>query len=83
MSERLGRIPRRVSFIGGQVFETPDAETLDAWLALQGRVSAASWIDRLERRWLVAAIALVVVVSGSFAFVRWGVPVVRADAEVN
>lgn len=74
ISERLGRIPRRITFLDGQVFETQANNELDAWLRSQGRRSTARLVDKLERNWTMVLTSVAVVVVGSVAFVVWGVP---------
>jgi Zn-dependent protease with chaperone function len=70
----LGRIPRRISFPTGQVFETQANDELDTWLHSQGWRSTTGLVDKLERNWKMALTSLMVVVAGSAAFIIWGVP---------
>lgn len=48
ISARVGRIPRRVSFPDGSLFETNDNEAVDRFLAAKGRAGAGI-VHRLER----------------------------------
>lgn len=48
ISSRVGRIPRRVTFPDGSLFETADNDAVDRFLAGKGRASEGA-IHRLER----------------------------------
>lgn len=48
ISARVGRIPRRISFPDGSLFETNDNEAMDRFLAEKGRAGAGI-VHRLER----------------------------------
>lgn len=66
ISDRVGRIPRRLTFADGSVFETGDNDAVDRLVAgLRGAAGArvAGWVHRLEafHPRLVALAALVVV----------------------
>jgi Zn-dependent protease with chaperone function len=78
VSERLGRIPRRVTFPDGSVFETDDNDGIDEGLRVAGVQGKApqGWIDVLESRWQAALLSLVAVGVGSFAFVKFGLPAI-------
>lgn len=73
VSSRVGRIPRRIVFAGGETFETEDNDGVDALLAASGR-RGASRVHRWERFHprLIAVLVLTVLLSG--ALLRWGVP---------
>jgi Zn-dependent protease with chaperone function len=74
VSDRVGTIPRRISFPSGGLFETPDNDGIDALLApFRGRHSGA--VHRLERFGPRLAVFVVLVVAFSFALYRYAVPV--------
>jgi Zn-dependent protease with chaperone function len=76
VSARLGRIPRRVTFPDGGVFETDDNDGIDEGLRIAGVQGKApqGWIDALESRWQVALWSIAAVVVAGFAFVKLGLP---------
>jgi Zn-dependent protease with chaperone function len=74
ISERVGRIPRRLTLPDIGVFETTDNESVDRALAALGR--SPGLVHWLEARWSVAIASLVVVAVGSLLFVRFGVPAI-------
>jgi Zn-dependent protease with chaperone function len=74
VGDRVGNIPRRVLLPSGASFETRDNDAVDAVFG-RGHV-----LHRFERRWQVALASLIAVVVGSFAFVRFGVPVLASVA---
>lgn len=72
LSPRLGRTPRTITFADRAQLIIDDDPVLDALFASTDRVQ--SWVDRLERRWKVAAGAVVLcIVASVFAF-EFGVP---------
>lgn len=46
--ERIGRLPRRIAFPDGSIFETPDNDAIDALMKRRGR-RGVSLVHRLER----------------------------------
>ncbi len=70
LSERVGNIPRRLTFVDGAYFETDDNAAMDALFQDQS-TGLVSW---LERRWSVALISLIVVIGLSVVLVRVGIP---------
>jgi len=75
-SERVGSIPRRVTFPNGGVFETRDNDAIDEALESIGRKAGKAWLHRLESQWHIVIGSLVAVVLLSVAFVQWGVPAI-------
>ncbi|HEY7638284.1 MAG TPA: M48 family metallopeptidase [Steroidobacteraceae bacterium] len=75
ISERIGSTPRRISFPDGTSCETDDNELLDQWLERLGRHSREHRVFQLERRWRIALLALLITVAGTWAFMRFGLPV--------
>ena len=80
VSERIGNIPRILRFPDGAQFDTTDNDGVDAALARFGRARGSRLIHWLESRWLSVTLAVVVMVAGSFAFVRWGIPYFAKEA---
>jgi len=75
-SERVGSIPRRVTFPDGGVFETRDNDAIDEARETLGLKGGKAWLHRLESRWNVVLGSLATVVLLSVAFVQWGVPAI-------
>jgi len=75
-SERVGSIPRRVTFPEGGVFETRDNDAIDEARQTLGLKGGRTWLHRLESRWNVVLGSLAAVVLLSVAFVQWGVPAI-------
>jgi Zn-dependent protease with chaperone function len=74
ISDRIGEVPRRVTFEDGATFESPENDAIDAALEAAGQGGFARRLDRWERFWGVALAALVAVAILSWAFVRFGMP---------
>lgn len=74
VSDRIGRIPRRIVFPGGRLFETPDNDGIDRLFAphLGRRAGLVHELERFRPR-LVLFVALVV--AFSLALYRYAVPV--------
>ena len=71
-SERLGSIPRTLTFPDGAMFETSDNGRVDQWLMQCGQRSSRR--HRLERNSSIVGIALAVIALVVFVSVRWGIP---------
>lgn len=73
ISDRVGSIPRRVTFPDGSIFETWDNDGIDRYLAARGRGGAGlvHWLEQFRLRLVV--IVLVAFALGG-AIYRWGVP---------
>jgi Zn-dependent protease with chaperone function len=78
ISDRIGDVPRRVSFEDGATFETPENDAVDAALDAAGHGGFARRLDYWERFRGIALAALVAVALLSWAFVRFGVPPLAA-----
>lgn len=65
VSNRVGRIPRRVQFADGSLFETPDNDAIDALFRGQ-RGHRSGWVHEFERFHprLLAAVVGVVLLAG-------------------
>jgi Zn-dependent protease with chaperone function len=77
IGERLGRAPRLIRFDDGAVCEVPDGPSFDEWLASIGYRDRA--VDRAQRSWIVAGVAVVAVVASGFAGYRWGLPLLADE----
>lgn len=72
LSPRLGRTPRTIAFADRAQLVVGDDAAIDAHFTSADRLQ--SWVDRLERRWKIAAIAVALCLAASaFAF-EFGVP---------
>lgn len=73
ISDRIGRVPRRISFGDGSLFETDDNEAIDALLRGR-RNNRTGWISELERFHprLIAVVIAVVLLAG--AIYRYALP---------
>ena len=73
ISQRIGRIPRRISFADGGLFETPDNDSIDMLLKAHRR-NRALWVYELERFHprLVGLVLLVFLLSG--LIYRYAIP---------
>lgn len=74
-SQRVGNIPRRISFADGSVLVCDDNDRIDQWLA-QARHSDQRFniLHRLESQWRWIALSIVLVLGLSAAFVWKGIP---------
>lgn len=73
VSDRIGRIPRRIHLADGAEFETDDNDGVDALVA--GRVRSHSrFVNALERNWGIALAALAGVAAVSAIIILYGLP---------
>lgn len=77
IGERLGRAPRLIRFDDGAVCEVPDGPAFESWLESIGYSDRA--VDRAQRSWTAAAVAVVAVVACGFAAFRWGLPLAAEE----
>ena len=77
IGERLGRAPRLIRFDDGAVCEVPDGPAFEEWLQTVGY--ADRMVDRAQRSWMIALIAVVAVVASGVAGYRWGLPLFAAE----
>jgi Zn-dependent protease with chaperone function len=75
-SARLAGVPRRIEFPDGSNFTTPDNDGADSLLAILAPRQGRSLIDRLERRWLWALVAVIALPVSLWVLFTWGMPVV-------
>jgi Zn-dependent protease with chaperone function len=73
VSDRIGRIPRRVHLADGAEFETADNDGMDAMLG-SGHRSHSRLVNALERRWGIAVAALAGVAVTCVVIVKFGLP---------
>ena len=74
ISQRVGNIPRILRFPDGAQFDTPDNDGVDALLAHFRRAHGSRFVHLLESRLRFVLFAVIVMVAGTFAFARWGLP---------
>lgn len=77
IGERLGGAPRLIRFDDGAVCEVPDGPAFDAWLESIGYADRA--VDRAQRSWIVAVVAVFAVVASGWAAWRWGLPLAATE----
>jgi len=80
VSDRVGNIPRRITFPDGAMFETPHNDAVDAALDAAGAGRFSGWVGRWERGWPGAVAALAAVALVSWLFVQFGVPALAGVA---
>lgn len=73
ISDRIGRIPRRLTFADGGLFETEDNDAIDALLAAHRR-NRTGWIHELERFRPRLAVFVVLIFVLSTLIYRYAIP---------
>lgn len=76
ISPRLADLPRRFALPDGACFETLDNDGVDAFIGKREHLLGGGWVDRLERSWRAALIALVLACASAAAFAIWGIPAI-------
>lgn len=77
VSDRLGNMPRRISWPDDAVFETADNKAMDVWLKNNDHKDAGSlMLHTLEASWRLAVLGTLVSVAIAFAGFKWGIPAV-------
>ncbi len=76
VSSRLASIPRRLEFPGGGCFSTLDNDAVDQLLGRRGESGEASLVDRLERRWAWALVAVAALPVCLWLLFTVGLPIV-------
>ncbi|PYB77453.1 MULTISPECIES: M48 family metallopeptidase [Rhizobium] len=71
VSDRIGRVPRRIVFPDGSMFEAGDNDAIDGWLKRHGRTGIIHEVERFHPR-LLAFVAAIILLS--FAIYRYAVP---------
>ncbi|MEJ2609863.1 MAG: M48 family metallopeptidase [Candidatus Thiodiazotropha sp.] len=74
-SDRIGNIPRTITFPDGSVFSTKDNEGIDAWLsASQHKAFLANYLFLLESHWRWVVLSLALTITFAFVTIIWGLP---------
>lgn len=73
-SHRLGHLVRRIGFPSGGRFESADNDFVDDFLREAGARVRGATIDRVERSWIAAFIAITLAVATVYAFIMFGIP---------
>ncbi|THV16901.1 M48 family metallopeptidase [Rhizobium rhizophilum] len=71
ISARVGRIPRRIAFADGSLFETEDNDAVDLWLKKQGKSGFVHELERFHPR-LIALVVAIFLFAG--LIYRYAVP---------
>jgi Zn-dependent protease with chaperone function len=74
VSARIGSIPRRFDLQQAGEFETLDNDGVDTMLERFAPIATRGLVNRLERNWSVALVALVGVILCCAAIIRYGLP---------
>ncbi len=74
ISERVGQIPRRISWPDGRVFETADNDGVDRLILSGGRDAPSLWLARMERYRGALMVAVAGLVALGIAGFVWGLP---------
>jgi len=77
-SDRLGNIPRSLTFADGSRFETTENDLVDQIQMQHMGRNASTWVHRLEASWSAALLALAITVGIVYAFVQFGLPPIAA-----
>ena len=72
VSERLGSVPRKLTFHDGSVFSTRENDVIDE--LFKSVIKTSSFVHALESKIRFAVLALLVTVAVVFAFFKWGLP---------
>ena len=78
VSDKLGNVPRKLTFVDGSVFEVAAGADIDTLLGSHGHFF--SRLSRLEASWKFVSIAAVVTVGLLFGLYRYGLPALAAGA---
>lgn len=70
-SARVGRVPRRITFADGSLFETEDNDAIDAWRKRHGKTGFVHELERFHPR-LLAFVVVVFLLAG--LVYRYAVP---------
>ncbi|MCZ8179950.1 MAG: M48 family metallopeptidase [Rhizobium sp.] len=58
VSNRVGRVPRRITFADGSLFETEDNDAVDTWLKRHGKRGFVHELERFHPRLFVVVLAV-------------------------
>ena len=71
ISARVGRVPRRITFADGSLFETVDNDAVDLWLKKHGKSGFVHELERFHPR-LIALVVAIFMLAG--LIYRYAVP---------
>lgn len=75
VSDRVGNIPRKISFENQSIFETQNNDDVDSLLQQFAHKDASfHFLHILETRWQWIAIAFILTIVTIFVSIRWGLP---------
>ncbi|MCO4760328.1 MAG: M48 family metallopeptidase [Myxococcales bacterium] len=80
ISAPIGATPRSIHFGGRGKLRSTDFAAVVALERATGRGQGGHWLDRMEASWTLAALFVVLLVVGSAAGFKWGVPWVANEA---
>ena len=79
-SQRIGNIPRRITFSDGSVFVCEDNDAIDRWLGqVHHHDGRFHLLHRLESQWRWVILSLVVVFVFSLGFIWKGIPWISTE----
>ena len=78
LSDRLGNVPRKLTFDDGGVFEAPAEADIDGLMGTHA--SFFSRLSRLETNWRFVAFAFVVTLIALVGTYRYGIPLAASGA---
>ncbi len=81
LGDRIGKVPRKIYFKDGSVFECPDNDAVD--LAFGQGNHFASRLSRAERSWKIVIVAVVLTVISLVGIYRYGIPLLANVAAHN
>lgn len=74
VSDRLGKVERKVTLADGSIFATHDNDAIDALIKKHQGSTASGFVHKIESHMGWVIVALLVTVVFSFSFVKWGIP---------
>lgn len=74
ISEQLGNQPAQVDLPDGSRLEVDDSETF--YVELQNASGRRQWLHRLESRWPLTALALLITIGFGWLVYIWGIPTI-------
>lgn len=75
VSDRVGNIPRKITFADGALFETSDNDTIDTWLNdIDHEDSGSHVLHVLESKWRWIGLALIATIAIAWGTIKYGLP---------
>lgn len=68
ISDRIGRVPRRITFPDGSMFETADNEALDGWIGRHRRTGVIHTLEAFHPRLIAFVIATFLLAGGIYRY---------------